>query len=115
MLLLFITYGLYLVSTKRFASFSEKPVCNYFFLLHTSQTIVLTKVRNKKAEHPTTTHLHSSLSLRNPILVHPAHRKLGFLQGHYEAPQILTEDKIIKPVHTLLMLACKHTTKTAPL
>ena len=81
MLLLFITYGLYLVSTKTFASFSEKPICNYFLLIHTSQTIMLTKVRNKKGEHPTTTHLHSFLLLRNPMSVHPAHRKLGLLQG----------------------------------
>lgn len=86
MFLLFITYGLYIASTKIFASFSEKPVCNYLLLLHTSQTIVLTTVQNKKAEHPTTIHLPSPLSLRNPMSVHPAHRKLGFLQGHCEAP-----------------------------
>lgn len=115
MLLLFITFSLYLVSTKTFASFSEKPIFNYFLLLYTSQTIVLNKVQTKKTEHPTTTHLHSSLSLRNPMLVHLAHRKLGFLQGRYEAPRFLSKDKTIKPIHTLLILACKHTTKRASL
>lgn len=86
MLFLFITYVLYLFSTKISASFSGKPVCNYLLLLCTSQTIVLTEVQNKKAEQHITTHLHSCLLLGNTMAVHPAHRKLGFLQGHYEAP-----------------------------
>lgn len=89
---------------KHLHLFSEKPVCNQFLPLYTSQTTVLTKVQNEKTGHPSSTHLHTSVLLRNLMSVHPAYKKLGFLQRHYEPSRILNKDKIIKPINTLHML-----------